>query len=111
MGIFQWIMGWSKNRRIDDWAETVAARSLDPVWEAVNQRAAMLGGHTLRGYIRARGSSVIRAELERVEQFVGVMDDRSRQRVIELTLDELTRRVMVRATAMRRVNQPRRAAA
>jgi len=111
MGIFHWIMGWSKDRRTADWAETVAARSLDTIWDLVHQRAAMLGGNTLRGYIRARGTAVIRAELERVEQFVGTMDDDSRRRVVELALDDLTRRVLLRVAASRRVVQPRRNAA
>jgi len=111
MGIFQWIMGWSKDRKIEDWAETVAARSLDAIWESVHQRASMLGGNTLRGYIRARGSSVIRAELDRVEQFVGVMSDESRRKVVELVLDDLTRRVMLRASASRRSTPQRRVAA
>lgn len=111
MGIFQWFKGWSKARRIEDWAETISARSLDGVWELVHERAAMLGGNTLRGYIRARGMPVLRAELERVELFVGVMDDEQRQRVVERVLDDLTHRVTLRSAASRRVTQQRRSAA
>lgn len=111
MGIFQWIMGGNKERLVHDWAETIAARSLDAVWGIVNQRAAMLGGNTLRGYIRARGSQVIRAELERVEQFVGAMSEETRQLVVERTLDDLTQRVMLRAAASRRTSFSRRLAA
>ncbi len=111
MGILQWFKGWSKARQVEDWAETIAARSLDAVWEQVHERAGMLGGSTLRGYIRARGMPAIRAERERVELFVGAMDDESRQQVVERVLDDLTHRVRLRAAASRRVVQPSRAAA
>lgn len=110
MGLLNWIAGWSTDHRIEDWAETVAARSLDAVWQDVAERAAMLGGNTLRGYIRARGGAAIRAELARVEQFVGPMSDDARRRVTERALDELTQRIMLRAVAAVRTVRQRRAA-
>lgn len=110
MGFFQWITGWSKDERVEDWAETVAARSFDAIWESVRERAAMLSGATLRGYIRARGGEAIRSEIERVETFVGAMSQDARRRVFESTLDDLTRRVMLRSVSTRRAVPMRRAA-
>ena len=110
MAILQWLFSWARDRKVEDWAETVAARSLDAVWQVVHDRAASLGGNTLRGYIRARGSSIIRSEIARVEQFVDSISDESRRRVFERALDELTHRVMLRAATTRRYLPARKAA-
>lgn len=111
MGLLQWIVGLTNEHKVEELAETLAARSFEGVWDAVHDRAAMLSGNTLRGYVRARGGTVIRTELSRVEEFVGVLGDEVRVRVVERALDDLVRRTMLRASASRRVATQRRAAA
>ena len=111
MGILQWIVGLTHEHKVDELAETLAARSFEGVWDTVHDRASMLSGHTLRGYVRARGGAVIRAEVARFETFVGVLTDEVRVRVVERALDDLVRRTLLRASTSRRVSAPRRAAA
>ena len=75
--------------RITAMAERVAGRSRMGVWQRVVHRLAKLGPTEGRGYLRARGIAIVRAETARLIDQEGSAIARDRQEIEEAAMQLL----------------------
>src|SRR5262245_23185573 len=93
--------------RIQEMSERVAGRSRLAVWQRVMDRLPMLPPAEGRGYLRARGISVIREETSRlIEQegprvatYRGEIEEAAMQLLTEMILAQVSQRVASRRRA------------
>ena len=106
----QIITQWIVSDRLTEMSERVAGRSRMAVWQRIVERAASLGPTESRGYIRARASSVIHRETERLIEQEGPAVGRIRQQVIARATESLVETI-VSQLSQRRVSYSHRKAA
>lgn len=92
-------------------AETVASRSLDYVWPLVQPRLATLGGNELRGYVRARGRSVLKDQIQQVVQFEAELRPGAVDRLFDLATGALVQLIEERHYTLSTLTRTRRRAA
>ena len=92
-------------------ADKVASRSRLAVWDRVSHRMHALVGAEARGYIRARGATVIEVETDRLIAEEGTKAARHRDEILHAAGESVIRLVLEQAQLSRRTALPQRRAA
>jgi hypothetical protein len=99
MGLTDWIAYWNDKRsphRLPNLATAIATRSLDRVWPLVASRVAGLSLNELRGYVRARGRSILRSQLQQVLQAQSHLSTTAQAQLFQLASSKLTQLIDIR---------------
>ena len=104
--VSQLLAKWLDGDRLTQMAERVAGRSRMGVWQRTMHRLADLGPTEARGYLRARGMSIVREETERLIEQEGTGIARYAQEIeeaaMQLLIDVISARAQSQATSVRR---------
>lgn len=92
-------------------ADKVASRSRLAVWDRVSHRMHAISGAEARGYIRARGASVIEVETDRLIAEEGAKAARHRDQILRDAGESVIRLVLEQVQISRRSALPMRRAA
>lgn len=111
MGLFRLVTRWHSRVKLTDMADAIASRSLEPVWPLVQQRVARLGPHELRGYVRARGSEILREQTEHAITTTQGARPSHVETLLDLATTSLVKLIEARQRTIQALNVTRRRAA
>ncbi|MFM7842974.1 MAG: hypothetical protein ACKOBW_07100 [Planctomycetota bacterium] len=114
MGLMDWIALWNDRKsphRLPNLAVAIANRSLDGVWPLVANRVGDLSTHELRGYVRARGRSILRTQLQQVVDAQVGLNSTARAQLFQLASGKLAQLINIRYQSLAPRETSRRLAA
>ena len=110
MGLFQVIkQRWTSQTKLPQIADEIAERCIDSVWQRVQHQVRKLAPAEARGYIRARGASVVQRHLVSASTRHEVVEH-LRPHLHALTVEAVIQRVQRRIRESGGQRQFRRAA-
>jgi hypothetical protein len=111
MGLSQLFSGWIVKDSVADFAERVAGRSRQRVWQRIEHRIGSLAAAEARGYIRARAATIIDDELDKLIAQEGTKVAGNRDRISALASELLMQAILSSTHAARETRRSYRAAA
>jgi hypothetical protein len=111
MGLTKLLSGWLVRDTVADFAERVAGRSRQRVWQRIQHRITSLSAAEARGYIRARSSVIIDDEIDRLITQEGAKAAGNRDRIFALASEMLMQSILTTTHATRDTRRTYRSAA
>ena len=111
MGFSTLFTPWLAKNTVAELAERVAGRSRQLVWQRIQHRIATLPAAEARGFIRARSSTIIEDEIDRLVEQEGPKAAGNRDRISALASEMLMQSILTTTHASRDSRRGYRAAA
>ncbi len=108
MGLSSLFAHWLVTDKVSEFAERIAARSRQAVWQRVWQRVGTLGQAEARGYIRARAAAIIQQETDRLISQEGSRAGEIREKLLFVATDVVVKQLLQQSHQTRKTNAPLR---